>query len=103
MERVVTATEARVRFGDMIRRVVEDEEAIIVERGGKPQIVMLSLAQYERLKQGHTADWQEALARTRAIAAKIKARRGGKPVTPPDELIQQMREERDEQLRQHLS
>ena len=103
MESIVTATEARVRFGDMIRRVVEEEEAIIVQRGGKPQLVMLSLAQYERLKQGHTSDWQEALARTRAVAAKIWARRGDVPLNPtPDAIIRQMREERDEQVRQYL-
>jgi prevent-host-death family protein len=103
MESIVTATEARVRFGDMIRRVVENEEAIIVERGGKPQLVMLSLAQYEQLKAGYSTDWQEAIARTRAIAAEIRDRRGDKPLTPtPEEVIRQMREERDEQLHQHL-
>lgn len=103
MESVVTATEARVRFGDMIRRVVENEEAIIVERGGKPQLVMLSLSQYEQLKSGYLPDWQEALARTRAIAAEIRNRRGDEPLTPtPEEVIRQMRKERDEQLHQHL-
>ena len=36
MVRRVSATEARIRFGELMRRAVEDKEAIIVERGGKP-------------------------------------------------------------------
>ena len=47
----------------------------------------------------HSTDWQETLARTRAIAAEIRTRRGDKPLTPtPEEVIRQIREERDEQL-----
>jgi len=34
MARRVSATEARIRFGELMRRAVEDKEAIIVERGG---------------------------------------------------------------------
>ena len=33
MARRVSATEARIRFGELMRRAVEDKEAIIVERG----------------------------------------------------------------------
>ncbi len=40
MERTVRATEACIRFGEMMRRAVEEHEAIIVERGGKPYVVM---------------------------------------------------------------
>ena len=49
MKRVVTATEARIRFGALISRVAETREAVIVERGVKPQAVVLSLPEYERL------------------------------------------------------
>lgn len=50
MEQVVNATEARVRFGEMIRRVLNDQETIIVERFGEPQVLILSLVEYHRLK-----------------------------------------------------
>ena len=36
MARRVSATEARIRFGELMRRAVEDKEAIIVERGESP-------------------------------------------------------------------
>ena len=35
MERNVSATETRVRFGEMVRRVVEGGETLIVERSGR--------------------------------------------------------------------
>ena len=50
MERIVSATEARVRFGEMMRRVVEDAEAIIVERDGKRQVALISINEYELFK-----------------------------------------------------
>lgn len=100
MERVVSATEARIRFGELMRWVVESQKPVIVERGGKPHVVVLSVAKYERLKAAHESDsWREALARAIQVGAKIRARRGGQPLTPPpEEIIRQMREERDEQL-----
>ncbi len=46
----MSATEARVHFGELMRRVVEGQEPVIVERGGKPKVVVLSVAEYERLR-----------------------------------------------------
>jgi prevent-host-death family protein len=59
MKRVVTATEARIRFGELIRRVAENRESVIVERGGKPQAVVLSVSEYERLLKGQQQDQNE--------------------------------------------
>ncbi len=50
MESRMSATEARRHFGELLRRVIEDETPVIVERGGKPQVVFVSLAEYERLR-----------------------------------------------------
>jgi len=99
MKRVVSATEARIHFGELMRRVVESREPVIVERGGDPQVVVLSVAEYERLRAAQQREsWQEALERAVKVGAKIKARRGGQPLTPPEEIIRQVREERDAQL-----
>lgn len=100
MERIVSATEARIRFGEVMRRAVEDEEPVIVERGGKPHVVVLSVEQYERLKAGtHRDAWEGALERAQEVAARIQARRGGEPLQPPpEEVIRQMREGRSERL-----
>ena len=97
MERIVSATEARVHFGELMRRVTERQEEIIVERNGKPQIVMISIAAYDRLKRNSGADvsWQEEVAQAREL---IVAELGGRELPPADEIIRKMREERDEYL-----
>ncbi len=43
-------------------------------------------------------DWQAALERAIQVGIKIKTRRGNQPLMPPEEVIRQVREERDEQL-----
>ena len=99
MERKMTATDARIRFGEVMRRVVERGEQIIVERAGKPQVVILSMAAYEQMKMTQQREgWRDALARAIQVGAKIRARRGEQPLTPPEEIIRQVREERDAQL-----
>jgi len=96
MEHVVSATEARVRFGELMRRVVDSRRPIIVERDGKPHVVVVSVDQHEQLllwqKQG---DWRETVQRARFLSqADLKGHR----LPPPGQILAQMREERDGQL-----
>ncbi|MCA1666315.1 MAG: type II toxin-antitoxin system Phd/YefM family antitoxin [Thermomicrobia bacterium] len=95
MKQAVSATEARIHFGELMRRVVERDEPVIVERGGKPEVVILSVAEYERLRANQPSDWRTRLD---AVHALIRHERGDKPLPPPEEIIRAMREERDEQL-----
>lgn len=97
MERIVSATEARIRFGEMIRRVVDNQETIIVERSGEPQIVLLSLVRYRRIKAAEQAqiDWRKRVDKAREQIAQDL---DGAELRPPEEIIRQMREERDAQL-----
>jgi prevent-host-death family protein len=98
MEQTMTATAARIRFGEVLRRVAEGGQRIIVERAGQPQAVIISVAEYEWLKAVRQEGWQKALERAIQVGHKIQARRGGQPLTPPEEIIRQGREERDAQL-----
>ena len=97
MERVVSATEARIHFGELMRQVMENREAVIVERGGRPYVVVLSIAEYERLlaAQRERENWKELVHEARE---QIRAELGERELTPPEEVIRQMREERDAQL-----
>ena len=97
MKRVVTATEARIRFGELLRRVAENRESVIVERGGKPQAVVLSVSEYERLVEGQQDrnDWKTLVAQ---VSDKIRAELGDRELTPPEDVIAKTRKERDEQL-----
>ena len=101
MERIVSATEARVRFGEMMRRVVEDAEAIIVERDGKRQVALISIDEYELFKaqKREEPEWQTMLAEVHELIARELGDRG--PL-PADEVIHQMREERDAHIQDLL-
>jgi len=97
MEEVVSATEARIHFGQMMRRVTEERQAIIVERSGQPQIVLISIEEYERLKAAslpHTSWWEQLHQVRENVAAEL----AGRELPPADEIIRQMREERDAEL-----
>jgi prevent-host-death family protein len=99
MERVIGATEARVHFGELMRQVTEKEQAVVVERDGKPQVVVLSVAAYERLRAaGGRPGWENALERAAEVSARIETRRGGQPLPPPDEMLKEAREARHDEL-----
>lgn len=95
----VSATEARVRFGEMMRRAVVDGEAIVVERGGDPAVVVVSLEEYRRLLAAAGGeDWRAGLDRAVKMGQRIRARRGGASLTPSEELMNRQREERGDEL-----
>jgi len=48
----VSATEARIHFGELMRTAVEEGEPIVIERGGKAHVVVLSMDAYRRLLEG---------------------------------------------------
>ena len=97
MGRVVSATEARIRFGELMRQAVDSHEPIIVERGGQSHVVVLSVEEYERLVRGQRQkdDWRNLVSQARE---QIKAELSGRELPPPEEILAQLREERDEQL-----
>lgn len=95
MVRVLSATEARINFGELIRGVAERQDTVIVERGGKPQVVVLSIAEYERLRAAEKGggNWKASVQRSREQMQRVL---NGRPLPPPEEVIRQMREERNE-------
>jgi prevent-host-death family protein len=99
MESVIGATEARVHFGELMRQVTEKEQVVVVERDGAPQVVVLSVAAYERLRAAAGREgWEDVLGRAAEVSARIAARRGGQPLPPADEMIREAREARHDQL-----
>ena len=96
MEQVMNATETRVHFGEMLRRVTEHDETIVVEKGGVPRAVVMSIADYRRLMARNAGgDWRRT---AQAARDRVRAELAGTSAPLPEELLQQSREERDEQL-----
>ncbi len=99
MTRVVSATQARIRFGELMRWVMETHQPVTVERNGEPCVVVLSIEAYRRLQENQARPaWQDALNQVRGFRARLRARREGRPLPPPEEVIREVREERDAQL-----
>jgi PHD/YefM family antitoxin component YafN of YafNO toxin-antitoxin module len=79
-----------------MRHAVEEGEPIIVERGGKAHVVVLSMDAYQRLLKGqYKESWQEKVERARA---QVRVDLAGRELPSPDEILAQTREERDAQL-----
>jgi prevent-host-death family protein len=51
MSQVMSATEVRTHFGRVMQEVASKGEPVIVERGGKPVVAVISLADLERLQE----------------------------------------------------
>jgi len=97
MERRISATDARIHFGELMRDVVDRQQAVVVERSGEPHVVVLSVDQYQRLiaAREEQEDWRELVSQARE---QVRTDLGGRELTPPEEVLRQVREERDEQL-----
>ena len=101
MERTVNATEAKTHFGKLMRRAVEGGETIIVERSGVPQIVIMPIGEYGRMKSGRKQDAVEVvLQKIRNLKRTIHQRLAEEGRELPDisDLINGLREERDDEI-----
>ena len=97
MTRTISATEARVHFGDVLRSVTERGETIVVERSGKPLAVVLSFDTYARLRNNgkQKEDWWTLAERARE---RIARELNGRPLPDIVQLINDSREERDAEI-----
>ena len=97
MERRMSATAARARFSELMQWVEESQRPVIVERRGKPQMVVLSVVEYQRLVAGQRGkdDWRELVNQARE---QIRTELGERELTPSEEVLRQVREERDKQF-----
>lgn len=98
MERVISATQARINLGKLIRQVLAGE-VVVIEHTGKPAVVVLAVEEYRKLKAQRRQGWRETLEKIFQLNTRLPTRPGGPGfLTPPTEIIQEIREERDAQL-----
>jgi len=89
MNRTVTATEARVHFGELMRRAKSGP--VIVERDGKADVVVISKQEYDRLVENvPKPDWWSMVEE---LHAKLRVELAGRTLPDPAEIIRQGREE----------
>ena len=100
MTRTISATDARVHFGEVLRGVSEERATYYVERSGTPVAVVIPVEEYEALRQQRQGEyvrpaWLENAIR---VGQMIAAERVGRPPIDWDAMIEEGREERSEDL-----
>jgi prevent-host-death family protein len=60
MERTVSATEARVHFGEILDSVAKRSDVVWVERSGTPQVVIVSVDMWKHLRAPAEDPWEKA-------------------------------------------
>ena len=64
MEKTINATEAKTHFGELMKRATEDGQTIIVERSGIPQIAIIPIGEFERMRfASKQKSWEITLLR----------------------------------------
>lgn len=75
MAREVSATEAKNRLGALLGWVTEENDEVIIEHQGKPRAVIMSIAEYEKIKvEREQRRRAEALERIQRLREEISAR-----------------------------
>jgi prevent-host-death family protein len=95
MQVTVSATEARVHFGELMQDAVQHQQPIVVEKAGKPQVVIIAYDRYQQLVREENEDWRALLARGHA---NVNSFRIGRELPSPVEMVAEGRRARDEEL-----
>lgn len=91
MAKIISATQARVRFGEVMRDAQRDP--VIVERDGVPLVVVLSKKTFDNLTQANSRPrWRELVATAHAL---IREDLGSQRLPPPEDVLHNIREEHD--------
>lgn len=97
MGKTFSATEARIRFGEVIQAA--QKGPVYVERSGKPIVVVLSIQEYDRLLAGtRPVNWRDLVDEAHLWVKKDLA---GRRLPDPAALLREIREARDEQYDLH--
>ena len=83
----LSATEARIHFGEVIKRAYVGREHLVVEKGGIPVVVILSFPDYEQLISQAKLARFERLSR----AAGLEAERQGLTEEQLEEELERIR------------
>jgi len=109
MERHMSATQARVNFGEVLRYVSTEQHVVVVKHAGKPHAAVIGIEdyqgyqEYQRLQQDQQQRILDATLRQAQRARRqTRIELTGKTLPDIAETIQHMREERDAQIDQAL-
>jgi prevent-host-death family protein len=94
MPKTMSATEARVHFGEVIRSVNASGDHIVVEKDGKRAAIILSPRRFDELMRRSSAE--DILERVREGHLMIEKAFAGKPIPDAYDLINGGRDDVDD-------
>ena len=75
MARVISATEAKKRLGQVVTWAAEEGEEVVIQAHGKPKAVIVSYEAYQEFRRlREEARRREALQQLEALAQKVRER-----------------------------
>ena len=75
MPRTVSASEAKTRFGEIMAWARENQDDVIVESRGRPNVVVISFEEYQRVVDlREKARREEILNRLERLSERVRAR-----------------------------
>jgi prevent-host-death family protein len=91
MHKIVSATHARIHFGEIMRQARQGP--VIVERDGKPEVVVVSKQAFDELLAGaQPAGWRELL---NDAHRRVREEAVYKTMPAPEDMLDQIRANRD--------
>ena len=99
VERKVSATEARVHFGELLDGVTARQDVVFVERAGKEVAVVVSVEDWQAACAGRSEKWARANAMLAEFHERLRAEGAVERLSDFDveEAIRAGRDDRDEQ------
>lgn len=70
--KTIPATQARIHFGELLKRVYKEGEHLTIEKDGLPVATLLSHAEYERLRRAAAVQGLEELNKAANRAARTQ-------------------------------
>lgn len=99
MARTVSITEAKAKLNSLMKWAVKNEDGVIVQSRGYPQVVIIPFNEYEELqKLKERARRQAAIARLQEIAKEVQAQNQDLTEEEADTLADEVTREAIEQL-----
>ena len=89
MLKTIKATDARIHFGDVLKRAFKGEEHFVVEKDGLPIAVIISMPDYERYRQAL------ALENLRELNRELNKEMGRRGITE-EQLVKDMEKTKQE-------
>lgn len=99
MDSFMSATEARVHFGEVLERVAREGAPVFVRRGSRPVAVIISFDAYERLAaQAQRTSAYLALEEVCRVREQTATEMAGGARPPMGTILNAIRQERDDEL-----